>query len=858
MHFVVRYFVPALLVPAAGLSAQRSSLAAVDSSTLGGESARTLSEALAGRVAGVSVLRSSGVLGTGSRVRMRGGSGLVIPREPLLVVDGVRVDDRQSSLGIDIGGQTPSRLDDIPLDDVERIDVLPGPAASALYGADAAGGVIVVTTKHSSRGPTHWSSYVETGLTTDASSYPTNTATGPADFGASTCTRADATVRTCTPGPLSSWNPLEQASPFRTGMRLASGANASGGSHFVQYYVGATGASGEGRLAPNDAQHYSGRGNVDVRPIPSLRLGLRGSFVTGHTTLPAGDTYFTSALYDGLLGNTADDSVRRGYNQNDVATIASIVTRQHIERSLGSVDATWSPITWLTARALLGREIMRRDDSQTVPQSAAYGDPTRSGVSVLQGSAGRDLRTTIDGGLTATYSLGRGAHAETTIGAERITQSFRVQDSTYRFGEDGSVGATSLRRAHASAKTVGAVATQRLVWGGRQLTVGVRHDNDNRGQFLKGGTYWSANATWDIGRESFFHPGRALSDVAFRAAYGVAGDTRPLPVVFTSRLVPSPPGQPFQPLPSFDPEKVSEVEIGFDVRSLGDRLRASATWYRQHSANSYERGCCVGPFFYDNKGAWHTNGVEITAAATLVQRAATRWDASLTFSSMVNRYDGGPSNNTRALDPFFGGARRLLVPGYPIAGVWGRPVTGSDANGDGVIVPSEIMTAKDSVYIGASIPTRQAALLTSLTVFRWITLAAHVDYVGGFTALNGTEVLRCEMRTCAALYDPDASISDQTRAVAVYGGQTPGFHESGDFVRLRELAVTWVLAPDWSRRHGLARLALAVAGRNLLMSTGYSGLDPEVNELGQSTFGTTEYFTLPLARTMLVRLDVHH
>src|SRR5688500_11372186 len=114
--------------------------ASIDSLTPGGSSARTLSEALAGRIAGVSVLRSSGVIGSGSRVRIRGGSWLLGPRELILIIDVVRDDGSQPSLGPDIGGQRPPRLDDIPLHDIELVTVLRGPASSALYGANGAGG----------------------------------------------------------------------------------------------------------------------------------------------------------------------------------------------------------------------------------------------------------------------------------------------------------------------------------------------------------------------------------------------------------------------------------------------------------------------------------------------------------------------------------------------------------------------------------------------------------------------------------------------------------------------------------------------------------------------------------------------
>ena len=200
---------------------------------------------------------SSGVLGAGSRVRLRGGYGLILPRESLLVIDGVRADGSQSSLGIDVGGQSPSRLDDIPLEDIDRIEVLPGPAAAAAYGANSAGGVILVTTKRGVVGPAQWRSHVEGGVSNDAGRYPDNVATGPPSYGDSACTRAGAAAGECVAGLISRWNPLERASPFRTGVRVAGGASVSGGSERLRYYVSGEGSRDAGPLAPND-QHSTG------------------------------------------------------------------------------------------------------------------------------------------------------------------------------------------------------------------------------------------------------------------------------------------------------------------------------------------------------------------------------------------------------------------------------------------------------------------------------------------------------------------------------------------------------------------------------------------------------------------------
>jgi TonB-dependent SusC/RagA subfamily outer membrane receptor len=665
-----------------------------------------LSEALAGRVAGVSVLRSSGVTGSGSRVRIRGGSGLVIPREPLLVVDGVRVDNSQSSLGIDVGGQHPSRLDDLPLDDIERIDVLRGPAATALYGTDAAGGVIAVTTRQGRAGPMRWHGYAESGLTSEPTEYPTNTATGPPTYGAETCTRAGAALGQCTPGPLSRWNPLEQASPFRTGTRWAGGASASGGTRTVRFVAGGTASSDQGVLAPNDSRRYSSRVNVDVTPLPALRVALRASHLASGTTFPLGDVFPSSTLYSGLMGNTADDPVRRGYLGIAPASLATAVTKQQLTRSFGSGAAEWTPLRWLTARGLIGREIVRRDDSRTFPMAVAYLDPTREGPFRIEGSTGRDKHTTLAGSMTADFAIAGPVRGSTTVGSERLTRSLRTRDSLIGFFEDGRQAGFSLRVSREPRKVVGLFATQRLAWSSRVLDLGVRRDGRDRWLLTRPTTYYSGAASWIVSDERFFHPNMAVSQLRLHGAYGLGGDSRALRVALESAPVRPPPvGEP-PPLPSFRPERVSEMELGAEIWSLYGRVKAHATWYRQRSTNALERGCCLGPLGYDDGAGWRTDGVELTIASKLVQTLATDWDAQLTFATVSNTYDRSRSGQPRTLDgsPFFGGARRRLVRGYPIAGIWGHPVTGRDANGDGVIVPSEATEATDSVYLGSIHP----------------------------------------------------------------------------------------------------------------------------------------------------------
>src|SRR2546421_11842734 len=100
-----------------------------------------LADLLNARAPGVQVLPSGGTTGTGSRIRIRGSSSLSLSNEPIIVVDGIRVENGatgQTATSIGVGGQTPSRLNDLSPDDIQSIEIGKGPSAAALYGTDAA------------------------------------------------------------------------------------------------------------------------------------------------------------------------------------------------------------------------------------------------------------------------------------------------------------------------------------------------------------------------------------------------------------------------------------------------------------------------------------------------------------------------------------------------------------------------------------------------------------------------------------------------------------------------------------------------------------------------------------------------
>src|SRR3989449_704579 len=154
-----------------------------------------MSNLLSGRAPGLLVQDAGGTTGSGTRTRIRGSNSLSLSNEPVIYVDGIRVENGASSISVGVGGQTPSRLNDINPNDLETVQVAGGPSSSVLYGTDAANGVIQIQTKQGKPGPTQWDVYAEGGVLNDITTYPANYR--GADSRDSTCTLINQLAGAC-------------------------------------------------------------------------------------------------------------------------------------------------------------------------------------------------------------------------------------------------------------------------------------------------------------------------------------------------------------------------------------------------------------------------------------------------------------------------------------------------------------------------------------------------------------------------------------------------------------------------------------------------------------------------------------
>ena len=808
----------------------------------------TLSELLTGRVPGLEVLASSGTFGTGSRLLMRGASSFLATSAPQIYVDGIRADDEAATLLVPVGGQTTSRVDDIAVERIATIAILPGPAATALYGTDAANGVLLITTKRGVPGRSRVRAFSSQGVAAQPLDFPGNF--HGVDSSGARCLAADVASGRCR---LFSGNVLDApaSSPFRHGYLRQYGVSASGGSTSKRYSVAAqwdgfggvyglpggeqarlatTGGLRADVLNPNYQQRTDLRGSGQLVSGDRADLTVNAGYFASNLRLPSNDNG-PGILSSGLLGG---DSTRGGWGTFLPGELFQVTTSQHVERVNGSLAARWRPVAQLNVRAVAGLDHTDQQDGQVQrPGEGPNANPAFSSV-----AQGRRRGSRFTGALTATgmFEPSPSLSLRTTVGVHYFRNGADLFDSAASvFG-----GAFSIReqRLRAVTSTFGLVLQQQLAWRDRLfITAGLRRDATSR--FDVGDpkqVYPSLGLSWRGPVPSGEFP---LSAWRLGAAYGVAG--REAVVV------------------GHGPERSSELEAGADAELLKGRVTFSGTIYRKRTSNvisGFAFQGSPGPEVLDASSVTN-KGIELSLAASLVERPDVAWSVGLAAWGNRNRvamsgllsafvFSGG------------GGVFQSAQDGLPLGSYVGNPIIRyADANGDGLLAPNEVAVAfPAAAFLGTPFPTQGASLSSALTLRRRFRIAGLLEYRGGNNLLNGTEQVRCMRGTCRASSDPSTPLADQVPLAAWAAGTSAGWVESASFLKLRELSVAFTAPATWAGRLGAAGMTFTVAGRNLLTLTSYKGLDPEVNAHGTEGAVFEDLFTQPLPRYWTARLDL--
>jgi TonB-dependent starch-binding outer membrane protein SusC len=832
-----------------------TSIATVDAAALETAPVQNFSQMLQARAPGVHVLPGGGKAGQGNRIVLRGAGSISQGNEPLIYVDGVRIDNSSAGgvSGTVTTGASWSGLDDINPDDIERVEVIRGAAAATLYGTEASAGVIQIFTRQGRNHAPRWNLRSEYGVQNTPRSY---------------------------------WNSVSAYGDWFYDNMVQNGSiqthnlSVSGGGDGFGYFASGT-VRGDNGILINSAEDYAAaRLNVNLQPMDDLTIRLNSGFsrrIVQHVP-DANNTrgYTINGLLTGPVGNWGTPTMAH----------TAIEGFQRGNRFTGGATLEHTPFTPFSHRLTFGADVFNSDETEFVP----FGVINNLTEGMKANYRRQNINLNLDYAATLRADLTPFIRSTTQSGFQyfnRDLNSSSANGQGFAFFGLETVGATTTRTGTESRiqeKSAGFFLEQQFGFGDFLfLTAGARADGHSAfGEDVSYAIYPKVDASYVISEHAFWP--EQLGSMRLRAAYGTAGQQPgTFDAVRTWSSVAAIGGQPaVTPAnlgnPNLGPEVTHERELGFDLGLLDGRANFEFTYYNQRTEDAlyqfrYPPSQGVLSTQLENIGTISNEGLELGARAGIVQTPRFNWNVLANISTNRNKIvDLGEDAAPIQLQ-----WRQFHREGYPVGAFFGdRYIEVGGVTG----LASELLRNPDGTlpedwdYIGPALPTRTIQLGSDFSFGPNLTANILFDHRGG-NYLHS--------HTLRWLWAPRTVPQDGQGGVA-----TPGVHVAvacqnpandiirlncertsnlvqGDFVfpadfwKLREISLAYRLPERFVDQVGAGGATLTVSGRNLWRKQDYLGLESESmyrNDLSDSALRNHVFFDTPLPRQVIVGVNV--
>jgi TonB-linked SusC/RagA family outer membrane protein len=839
-----------------------------------------VTELLQGKAAGINIRDNSGAVGTSTNIIIRGVSSLSANFNPVIYIDGVRMNSTPQSSNGSSGGtqQATSSMSAIDPNDIESIEVIKGPAAATLYGADAASGVIQIITKKGRLGEQgiQWNLKAEDGpiewaVTRPKTYWYCTNAEIPGAPGATTAsagTAANPLFPNCAALGTSPTDaqrllvddPGDQAGALRRGQAQGLALSLRGGSDRYAYFGSYNRDLEDGVFYNNYFSRSSGRANFQVNLTDRLDLSTTASYAQTGANEPLSDNSSNGIIRnwyrDRPSGPYQFQAQYRGFGPALANQWTDIVST---DRFIGSTTLNYTPASWFHNRLIMGADVQNQQNynfySIDTTGKAVWGAQNANGWVQYQ-----LLPThiyTVDYAGTVTRNIGQTFATTTSIGTQYIDTH---NDNWTATGQGlvanslnlvGAAALTSANQSFSEQKSFGTYAQEQVGWRDRLfLTGAVRVDNNSAfGSNFKWVTYPKLSGSYVISDESFFHVPN-VDQLKLRAAWGEAGNA-PAPFTAlrayttTQTVVGEVPVNALQPSaygnPDLHAETGSEIEAGFDASMLKQRLSLEVTYYSKLTKsalitlNAPPSTGYTGSYLA-NIGEIKNAGIEVTLNALMLQARRLKWESALTLSTNGNRLVswGSSALSNQAFGTF--AIDQEFAEGYPLGAFFGTDVT-RDSHGNPVLTNGKVTldSLKGTIiasapgkpgnealtYLGSSTPTREVSFGNTFTLFNNLRLYGFFDYKGGYYQFDGIKYVNDRLDQNTAAVNNPADFSNGAlngpavnRQVLMSGATDPDI-KPADFIKLREISLAYTLPNVLVGRTHARSITLQISGRNL-------------------------------------------
>ncbi len=882
-------------------------------------------QSLQGKAAGAQISQNSGDPSGGMSVRLRGISSINGSSEPLYIVDGVivnnatnRVTNTQS--GYDganfVGSVGQSRMSDINPADIERVEVLNGAAAAAIYGSRANAGVVQIFTKRGASGApvvSFSTSYMMSSLRKQVA-----TNQSPTKFGGPTDGPTAQTQDILTPG-LTNTTAVTRYNYWDYIFRDANGTDNNlsirGGTDKTKYFASASYFFNEGIIKNTDYNRFSFRVNLDqtINKWASMTAGL--NYVSsGANEKPDGNSFFSPMNSITILGNFHNFRERDALGNlkavgergriNPASVLEDFKQRNETNRVLGNIGLKLKPFKGFTIDYTMGIDNYSQNGTTYLPpytynaNPAFWGggatlDPTQNGYASaasnnffqINHEVNGTYQTNITTDLASTTQVGYSAQYEKNKYILAQGRGLAPLVETVNGASTAIPGVDSRSEISVS----GYYLQQNFKWRNHIfLTGAVRVDGssvfgeDERNQVytkasgsyvFSSADYWGklgVSKWWDLAK--------------VRVAYGESGNLTGIGAydrfnaystnAYLSRTALF--SSTGRANTTVKPERQQETEFGLDLGFLKNRVNVTFNYYiKKVSDLLINRQIAPTNGFsslLDNFGSLENKGFEIVVNATPLKAKDFSWDVTGIFSH--NRNKATRIGQSLTLLSTNGGAPVAIIEGQPI-GVFYGTFFARDANGNQVKNTAGIPTIEAGVQNSVLVYTPGRNTTTGLptgTTLRRIIGDPNPDYttslINSFNykglslrvqldAVKGGEVFNADFRTRQGT--GNGEIAEQEQKGLLPRGYISGIYAveewriaDGSYTKLRELSLSY----DFGKLKPFSNLTVSFAGRNLISWDNYNGFDPEVNAAGQSTIlRGIDFGAVPIPRTFSVGIS---
>jgi TonB-linked SusC/RagA family outer membrane protein len=863
----------------------------------------SVQDLLQGRTPGLTILADGGAAGDGSQIRLRGAGSLEGNYEPVIYVDGVRVNSGTSSFGGQCGSVThcTDALDFLNPNDVESVEIIKGPAASTLYGAEAASGVIQIITKKGRAGQQgiSWSASTDYSTTDWNLQRPITYWNCDAGDVTSSAFPGCASVGLRTFDPLTAHPNALRGNPSNTSLYPdvtpddANGAgsygfnlSARGGGELFNFFISAEDNREQGVYVNNFSNRTGGRANFGFTPNQELSFNVNMGYARNHVRMPLSNNSSNSILRNGMRGRAdAAYQYEPGYRGYGPTFANEWNTQTATERYTLGATVNFNPTSWFQNRLILGLDQANRrvtdftDPSSPGSLAGAHGTTRSAGFIDITTPATHIW--TVDYSGTVTNDINENVSSSFSAGMQlnaSKSESFTSTGEGLISGNLNLVGNAAVTRSgqlFSEQTSLGFYVQEQVGFGNKLfVTAAVRiDDNSAFGRDFSLVVYPKAQLSYVISDEDFFDYG-FIDQLKLRAAWGQAGNP---PDPFTADRTYSPSvafddGEVVNILrpssfgnPNLKAETGSELEVGFESSLFDGQLGIDFTYYNQSTKDALvgvpdPPSTGFSGSHLANVGEISNKGFEVLFSGTPIYTRNLQWDATLAFSTSKNELVTWGSAPLEEI--FFGSfaATQKHIPGYPMGGYWSIDV---ERNADGTPdMSSGGVVLAEEQYKGPTQPTREVGFTNTFTILDNFRIFSNLDYKGG--NYQWCAICSIRGRIDRNTFTENRLDADPVQQAVIRSRQTDRWIRQADFVKLREISLTYQIPASATESLGVSGASFTLSGRNLWMwtkytfddtdQTGLASPDPEVNFDSRRAFRRLDYASIPMLRSFSASL----